>query len=174
MRKLKFKKILVLILFLVGTQQNGVSQQNLDCACCSEDYKAFDFWLGDWMVYDTLGNAIGSNTILKMQKNCVIQENWHSSSSTGTSYNFYNRKDKKWHQVWIDSNGGVLELSGILVDKSMVLRSEIQSAKNGDFYHRITWTPMENGEVVQHWEQVNPQNLPIKTLFKGIYKRNVE
>jgi hypothetical protein len=145
-----------------------------DCACCSEKYGQFDFWEGEWMVFDTLGTAIGSNSIIKLQDNCVMQENWRSMTSTGTSFNYFDKKDGLWHQNWIDNSGGTLNLSGILVGKNMVLRSELLSGQNGNVYHRIKWSPQENGDVIQLWEIVNEENVSQKVLFKGIYKKNFE
>jgi len=78
-----------------------------DCKCCTSNHKAFDFWVGDWEVYLPNGNKAGENTILKIQNNCVLQENWKSANSTfsGTSFNFYNTKTENWEQLWIDNQG---------------------------------------------------------------------
>ena len=28
------------------------------CPCCTENHKQFDFWVGEWIVYDTAGNKV--------------------------------------------------------------------------------------------------------------------
>ena len=152
---------------------SNINAQNENCNCCTPEYDQFDFWLGSWMVFDTLGNAVGSNYIEKVEGNCALQEHWHSSGSTGTSLNFFDKKDGKWHQTWIDSKGITLYLSGIKVGESMVLRSDLITGRNGDFYHRITWTP-QGEDVVQRWEIVDVNNKPMRVLFEGIYKRDTE
>ncbi|MBK7967386.1 MAG: hypothetical protein IPK10_20365 [Bacteroidetes bacterium] len=83
------------------------------CACCTENHKAFDFWVGDWMVFDTSGNKIGENKIDKIEGNCIINEHWiGGKGNTGSSYNFYDATDSTWNQLWIDSQGGNLVLKG--------------------------------------------------------------
>jgi len=51
------KPILVFLLSIVLT---GSLIAQTDCACCTETHKQFDFWLGDWIVLDTLGNEVGT------------------------------------------------------------------------------------------------------------------
>jgi hypothetical protein len=136
------------------------------------EYRQFDFWLGDWRVVDTTGQEVGTNLIVPKQDGCVVQENWASGASTGTSYNYYSQADSSWHQVWVDNSGGSLMLKGGLQGKSMVLRSDWQPGKKVDFYcNQITWTPLENGDVVQHWTVIAQDGRVLATPFKGIYKK---
>lgn len=66
-----------------------------NCACCTENHKAFDFWIGNWTVTDGSGALVGTNSIVKLQDDCVVQENWNGTGgSTGTSTNFYNSLSK--------------------------------------------------------------------------------
>ena len=75
--------------------------QNDQNNCEGKKYAEFDFWVGQRNVYNTDGVLVGTNNILKLQENCVIQENWvsKSSPSKGTSYNYYNKTDDSWNQV---------------------------------------------------------------------------
>jgi len=94
---------------------------------CIKDvhYQDFDFWLGDWDVYDGKGNLVGKNLIEKKFTNCLITESWQSSSNTpGFSMNYYNPVTKKWTQKWV-SNGAVIEYSGNIVDGSMILEGTL-------------------------------------------------
>ena len=124
-------------------------------------------------VYNKKGEKVGENTILKMQDNCVIQENWMSKGQTGTSYNFYNKSDQSWNQVYIDNFGTVLELKGNLINNEMVLESKKIKSTNADFHYfnRITWSKQENGDVRQRWDIVSEDNKIIQVVFDGIYKR---
>ena len=105
--------ITVLLLFI--TVHFGYSQTQ-KAPCDTEKHNEFNFWVGDWNVYNTSGKLIGTNQILKMQSNCVMQENWESKvgPSKGTSYNYVNLTDKTWNQVWVDNSGFTLELKGNL------------------------------------------------------------
>ena len=37
-----------------------------NCPCCTDNHSTFDFWVGDWVVYNTLNNVIGENKIVKL------------------------------------------------------------------------------------------------------------
>lgn len=150
-----------------------ISSSGQSSPCAAEPYRQFDFWVGDWET--TAGEKIaGTNNIVLLQDSCVIQENWTSAAGTytGTSYNFYDPQDEHWHQTWIDNQGQSLRLKGGLEGKSMVLRSgEMKNAQKEPVYHRITWTPNDDGSVRQHWESSADGKNEWTTLFDGLYKK---
>ena len=150
-----------------------LSQNQKKAPCSGEKYSEFDFWEGSWKVYDTKDKLIGTNRLIKMQNNCVMQENWESktSSSKGTSYNYYNRTDNSWNQIWIDNSGFSLVLKGNLVNGKMILRSELIKTEKGNYYNKITWSKNNNGSVTQVWEYENEQGKVISEAFRGIYKK---
>jgi hypothetical protein len=161
--------LLALILFSAG--MNAQNKKD-DCKCCTENHSKFDFWVGDWVVKDTLGNKIGENKIYKIQGKCAIKENWKSASSTGTSFNYYDSKDDTWNQLWVDNQGSQLVLKGKPGKNKMVLKSTLQKGQRVPlFYHQITWTLRKDGTVLQHWEIYDKDNKLLNSLFKGIYHK---
>jgi hypothetical protein len=166
-------RIILLAIFCTSFGiQAQTTKKDKDCKCCTENHKKFDFWVGDWIVKDTLGNKIGENNIYKIQDNCAIQENWTSAGSTGTSYNYYDRKDKTWNQLWVDNQGSQLVLKGEAGENKMILKSTLQKGQRvAFFYHQITWTLQKDGTVLQHWEIYDKNHKRLNSLFKGIYHR---
>ena len=164
--------LLVLLMLLFSSLING--QNTKKAPCSGEKYSQFDFWIGNWNVYDTSGKLIGTNKLVKMQNNCVMQENWESktSPSKGTSYNYYNRTDDSWNQVWVDNSGFSLVLKGKLVDGKMVLKSDLIKSKKGNFYNRVTWSKNKDNSVTQVWEYLDKNGKVISEAFRGIYKKN--
>lgn len=162
----------ILTLFLLVSCLSAHTQ-NRQIPCGADKYNEFNFWLGDWNVYDTKGALIGTNTILKIQNNCVMQENWVSKKgpSKGTSYNYVDKTDNTWNQLWVDNSGFSLTLKGNLENKSMVLKSQFFKGQQGDYYNRVTWTPNEDGSVTQVWEYVDKNETVIQEAFRGIYKK---
>lgn len=161
---------LLIAIFIQGTL---IAQTKDPCPCCSAEYRQFDFWLGDW---ETTADekVAGQNHILIMQDSCVIQENWTGADGqySGTSYNYYDPQDQRWHQTWIDNQGQSLRLSVGLEGKDMVLKSGLMKTRDGEaVYHRITWTPNEDGSVRQHWQVTKEHSDDWKTLFDGLYKK---
>ena len=141
------------------------------CQCCTEAHDAFDFWLGDWNVYNEAGKLVGTNKLVKLQNNCLIQENW-TGTVTGTSFNYYDTADSTWNQLWISSNGNILKLKGNAINHGvMVLKSDILEGEKGKYYNKITWTANDDGSVTQYWEVLNENDERIADVFKGIYRR---
>ena len=152
---------------------NFLNAQNNSCNCCTEKYAEFDFWLGDWNVTNPDGSIAGTNSINKLQNNCLIQENWKSANGkvTGTSNNFYNNKTKQWEQIWVDNLGETLHLKGNRVGNKMILQTDEEINKKGQpFYHRITWTINTDGSVRQYWETIT-NGKDITIAFDGLYKK---
>ena len=142
------------------------------CPCCDDFHQQFDFWVGDWIVLDTAGNQVGTNTISKKESNCFLEEHWKSSQgSTGTSMNYFDKSDTTWNQLWIDNSGYVLKLKGVFDAGSMILKSDLNKGQKGVFfYNQIRWTKNSDGTVTQLWESYEENGKLIQTLFKGIYK----
>ena len=163
-----------LIVFLTLLFSSVLTAQNIPKKpCFGEKYSQFDFWEGSWTVYGIKGNILGTNNLVKMQSNCVMQENWVSKTgpSRGTSYNYYNKKDDSWNQVWVDNSGFSLVLKGNLIDGKMVLKSDVIKTNKGNYYNRITWFKNEDNSVTQLWEYINEKEEIISEVFRGIYKR---
>lgn len=143
-----------------------------DCACCGEVYRQFDFWLGEWSVSE--GDSLaGVSSITLLQDKCVLMENWQSKRSayTGTSFNFFDRDLGKWRQVWIDNQGGSLDLRGSYKDGKMVLESSPKENAAGHMeWDRITWTSLDDGNVSQVWTKTQDGGSTLVTLFNGLYK----
>lgn len=139
-------------------------------ACGSERHRDFDFWLGQWEV--TAGDSlVGHNTIRRVAGGCGLVESWRSTAGgTGTSVNFYDPTDGRWHQTWVGSGGSVLRLDGALRDGSMVLGGEREGGDGGTVIDRITWTPLEGGRVRQHWEVSGDGGESWRTVFDGYYR----
>ena len=146
---------------------------NPPCACCSDEHKQFDFWIGDWVVY-TNAEMIGFNKIIKVEGDCALRENWKSvvSSHTGTSYNFYNKNDKKWRHVWIGSDGMSLEVKGEFKDRKMLMvGDEYRDEKGNRVINKVTWYVNPDGTVRQVWEQSKDGGLAYNIQFDGLYRR---
>lgn len=164
------KKIILLFLFAFVSQN---LQAQPPCACCSDNYKAFDFWIGEWVVFDTSGNKIGENKIEKLEDNCLLTEQWKGAKGgSGRSTNYYDAADSSWHQVWVDNRGGNLVLKGRASTNKMSLKSALQKDPKGSLYaNRITWTLNADGSVTQRWEMIDANDHFISIAFIGIYKK---
>jgi len=90
--------------------------------CDDDQFRQFDFWLGDWDVASA-GDGIhrGSSHISKEMNGCLVWENWTSAGSSyfGKSYNTWNPNLKRWEQYWVDTSAGVMFFHGTRKDNVM-------------------------------------------------------
>ncbi len=141
--------------------------------CESAEYRAFDFWLGEWDVFTPDGKLAGSNKIERRYNGCVVHERYTTPRPyAGESLNAYDSSRKMWHQTWMDNSGTVLLLDGGIQGKSMVLQGNGVDNEGKAIRHRITWTPQTDGTVRQHWESTNAKG-QWSTAFDGKYVRRV-
>ncbi len=146
-------------------------QAQTKCNCCTVNHEQFDFWVGDWDVYDTSGKKIGENKIEKLENDCIVSEHWKGATGgSGRSYNYYNAVDSTWNQVWISNSGNNLVLKGKAATNKMTLKSELNKNEKGNYYNQITWTKNEDDSVTQLWEVLNENGESLSIAFKGIYK----
>lgn len=162
---------LIIVLTFFALADTVKAQTN--CACCDETHKQFDFWVGEWIVLDSIGNKVGENQISKIEENCILLEHWKGvKGGTGTSNNYYDKTDSTWNQLWIDSKGNILKLKGRLESGKMVLKSDmVKGKKNDSYYNQITWSQNEDGTVSQLWEKYHKKDKLVQTVFLGIYHR---
>jgi hypothetical protein len=160
--------LVFVLLLLVNAVQAGSPPP---IACQGPEFSQFDFWVGEWDVFGPKGNPAGRNSITRTHGGCVILENWTSAGgSTGSSFNIYTPATKKWHQIWVDSAGTLLQLEGELRNGSMTLEGEGLTPK-GRMLNRITWTPRSDGTVRQFWEISTDNGKTWQASFDGTYRK---
>ncbi len=161
----RFTLLLAIISFAATAQTN--------CACCTEFHKQFDFWVGEWNVFDTAGNLVGENSIAKLENNCLVSEHWRGVKGvTGRSYNYFDLADSTWNQVWVDNTGTNLVLKGAAATNSMTLKSKLTKGTRIDWYYNvIKWTRNPDGSVTQLWQILDKDNKLVMIAFEGIYRR---
>ena len=138
-----------------------------------EAFRAFDFWLGDWVVHDKSGSLAGTNTIERAQRGCVLIENWTSASGgTGMSMNYVDKESGEWVQVWHAEGGSQIHIRGGLTDEGMRLTGRIHYVANGTTApFRGLWTLLDDGRVRQFFEQSADGGETWAPWFEGFYTR---
>ena len=145
-----------------------------ESGCARAEHRQFDFWLGEWEVYNPKGELAGRSRIETVSDGCGISEHWEGAKgSRGVSYNAWDEGSGNWRQFWVgNTSGDVLYLIGGLRDGSMVLegfRPEPSSHKPQR--QRITWTPGKDGSVWQLWETSEDDGTTWSIAFDGTYRR---
>ena len=119
--------------------------------CSALDYRQLDFWVGEWTVFNTQDNVqYATSRVEKIMNGCAIKESYESPKApggpySGTSYSSLDRKDGKWHQMYVDVNGTVTWYTGALEAAGMTLDA---AGPNGTL-QRMTYSPQADGSVRQ-------------------------
>ena len=138
----------------------------------STEYRQLDFWVGEWEVQNPQGRPAGTSSVQLILKDCVIFENWTGVRGyTGKSFNLYNTRTRKWQQIWVDDQGGILEFTGEFRDGAMRYTGRSTAADGKPLQDRLTFTPLAEGRVRQLWEQSPDDGKTWNTVFDGTYIR---
>lgn len=122
--------------------------------CMAPPHREFDFWAGEWNVFNSDEDQIGTNVVTKELDGCLVQEHWTASNGNrGRSLNVYDRETGMWHQDWASNipQGftGRLRTSGGLDDGTMVLTGQRPATGGFTWLDRWTWTETPEGSVIQ-------------------------
>jgi hypothetical protein len=73
----------------------------LAAGCRAPEYRALDFWIGEWDVHDPGGALIGSNEIAPILGGCAVRETWTDRrGQRGESLFTFDRARRRWTQSW--------------------------------------------------------------------------
>ena len=156
---------LVFVLFAVSPAASQTPPK-----CDIPQYRQLDFWVGDWNVTSG-GKPAGTNLVTQEESGCLVHEHWTGAGGgTGQSFNFYDRTDDRWHQVWVASNGTTLFLSGQYADGKLVYSGVAPGANGAAAQQRLTFFHNADGTVRQLWES-SSDGKQWQTVFDGLYVR---
>lgn len=119
--------------------------------CSDPVYRRLDFWVGDWEVFDTAsGQRIASSRIGPIMHGCGISEDYDSPRAPGgpylgTSHTAFDRKDRNWHQLYVDVHGNVSSFVGDFDVDALVLTAP----GIGGAVQRMTYRREPDGSVRQ-------------------------
>lgn len=141
--------------------------------CNNPEDRQFDFWLGKWEVQSPQGQVLGRNEVTSIQSGCILMENWKSAAGgqTGTSFSFYDSRDKKWHQLYYDNSGNSgawPPLAGEFKDGKMVMNTLPDQTP----VSRWTWYLIQPGKVSQRAEQSDDGGRTWHITWDSVYVKN--
>lgn len=146
-------------------------------ACTAPEHRQFDFWVGYWDVYPTGKDKLVAHSLIeRLYAGCTIRENWMPlNNNNGGSLNMYDPADKKWHQLWQDSQNSRVTFDGAFGDGKMILVGNWKDA-NGpgkDALTRMMYSTNPDGSVRQFGEQSTDQGKTWSPAFDFTYRKSV-
>ncbi len=167
-----------LVLLALATPAHAQQQQPARPNCEASEYRAFDFWIGEWDAFRASDNApAGRSSVRSEDAGCVITEHWISLAQpySGRSLNIYDRASQKWEQFWVDSTGARVHFIGGPTENGMRITTEapVPVAPGRQAYSRMTFTHNADGSVLQHGE-TSPDGQTWTTSYAFIYRHHTE
>ncbi|MDF2448335.1 MAG: Tetratricopeptide repeat protein [Bacteroidota bacterium] len=148
---------------------------------CEKDpvYRQFDFWLGEWEVFDLRNNKAGDSRITTILNSCVLQEEWTSVSKhkgvlySGKSFNTFNAATQQWQQTWVDNTGGSNEFLIGKFDNTKIefLTNPFPLSKDTMAIRRLTFYNLSDQKVRRHGEISKDKGVTWKTEYDLDYRR---
>ena len=142
--------------------------------CAGEEHRQFDFWIGDWEVHGGPegDRLLGTSRIERSENGCWLVEHWRGvGGNHGTSTNAWDAQHRTWRQFWVGGDGVVLRLAGGLQGRAMVMQGDLPTPQGGTQRQRISWTPQNDGTLVQQWDTSDDDGRSWTTTFRGRYRR---
>ncbi len=178
---------------------DGVADQPFTPPCTGEirwadsgaAYSDFDFWVGEWQVYDVeSGKLMGFDEIEKAFGGCALRQHWRQMNDLYSLKGSAQRLDGgsvtaigsggKWRQTWVDNTGANLQLSGGLSASGVfVLESEwieYKSLQGQEVRVRYKWhwDPQGDGSI-HNWGlrgSGSGDAIEWQKYFDIVYRRN--
>jgi len=126
--------IILVVAFLAGahTASAGTSAANspISASCLPSAYREFDFWVGDWDVFDAGSPIVGNGMVARARVDlilggCVLREDYQGADGhKGQSFTIFDGSRKVWHQSWVTNRGELLLIEGKIEHGTMVLSGE--------------------------------------------------
>ena len=131
--------------------------------------RQFNFWLGKWDV--TWGeDSKGTNHVLRILDDKIIQENFSSPDLKGMSVSSYDAERKLWCQTWVDNSGSYLDFTGAFEDGKMIL-SRDAAVRGEACKQRMVWYNIETDQLDWNWERSDDGGNTWRILWQIKYKR---
>ncbi len=171
------KKLITLIIF--STMLSVSNAQSGRLPCSRQEYRQFDFWIGEWEAFGKNGQKAGDSKISLILDSCIIFEEWTSASVqqglryAGKSFNTYNALTKQWQQTWVDNAAGSNEyLTGKFEDNKIIFSSTPFSFnKDTMAIRRMTFTNLSKDRLRQHGEISKDNGTTWSTEYDLEYRR---
>lgn len=140
----------------------------------------FDFWLGEWECVGKSRTKPGedqwtetktTNSIRRILKSQVIEENFSMPGFEGRSHTVYDARNKQWRQTWVDSSGAYLVFVGGKVADTMVLNQVMGANAPAGLKMRMVFSKIAATSLQWDWQRSADDGKTWETQWNLAYRR---
>jgi hypothetical protein len=131
-----------------GADRPPVANAQSATPCAGAKYRQFDFWVGDWDVFDVERPAVvvARARVELILNGCVLHEVYEGlDGHKGESFTIYDATRDTWHQSWVNDHGYLLTIEGSLQGSSMILQGTDHLPNGKPRRVRGEWRPHDHG-----------------------------
>jgi hypothetical protein len=149
----KIRTILALLLTTLGGgsvlgDTLSAPHQRVAADCAAPAYRQFDFWIGDWDVFDIDQPTVkvARVSVEPILDGCVLLEDYVGiDGHEGQSFSIFDRSRQVWHQSWVTNHGQMLVIEGEMQRTAMVLSGADHTPDGKERRVRGIWKPVTGG-----------------------------
>lgn len=159
----------------LGSAAMLCAAEPLHAQCTGPQHHQFDFVVGNWLVRDSSGHAIGTVTVSHEYGGCVLIERWRGVANSGEGLGVigYQPGRGTWHREYIDHGGFVLAFDGHVDGAAMVMTGKDYQSDAARM-HRVMWTRQRDGSVEERWQTSIDDGQSWQVQFYGVLQRIAE
>ncbi len=139
-------------------------------ACASKHHREFDYFIGNYNVFDASGKQIGTDEVTAEMNGCALLERWHGRRVEGRGYSAYDDSRRQWVQTFFQNDGTVLIFRGNMTPQGILL-SGTDYAKPGVLENnRVLFRPRSDG-FEEYWTTSTDGGHTWRAVFDGFFRR---
>ena len=144
-------------------------------SCATAERQDLDFVLGNWLVRDASGDAVGTATIASAYAGCVLLETRLGAGRITQSLGVigFEPESGRWHRDFLGPSGVVLSFRGRKEGPAMVMTGK-EYRPEGVQLHRIEWKPAGEGKIEERWQTSTDDGRSWQAGFQGVFHRIAE
>jgi ketosteroid isomerase-like protein len=142
--------------------------------CTSPEYRQFDFWVGNWEVFESNSTSkVARVRVDRILNGCVLRERYEDAAGLqGESFSIYDAGKRLWHQTWVTNRGQLLTIEGKMEGGEMSLAGATQTPDGLENHVRGTWKPLNNGVVRETAVTSSDAGRTWKPWFDLLFRRD--
>src|SRR4051812_30997676 len=98
---------LALVVLAAAASSPAEQSSTKPLSCTAPEYRQFDFWAGDWDVFDAdAATKVAHVRVDRILDGCVLREEYEDTNGLkGQSLSSYDASKKLWQQTWVTNRG---------------------------------------------------------------------